>query len=209
MSVQSQLVNTERGLVLQHALGELHIDFVNDKQHYFKKLLKGKNELLARALGVSSGVKSVWDLSAGLCEDSIFMLKFGIQVHAVERNPTIFALLEDAYQRALEEREDLQRLTLKNANALEILSSIPSSDCIYFDPMFDVSKSKTALPRKQMQIFRDLVGPDMDCEEVLSQILQSHKGRVVVKRPLKGNVLVRQPSHSFKGTSIRYDMYLG
>ena len=78
---------------------------------------------------------------------------------------------------------------------------------IYLDPMFP-QKKKSSLPRKEMVLFRSLVGDDTDSEELLQIALKTAKERVVVKRPLKSAPILKEPQHSFEGNSVRYDLYL-
>jgi 16S rRNA (guanine1516-N2)-methyltransferase len=203
------LQKSEKGLSYFHPLGELYLDFVGDRRRYQKTSHRGKNELIAKALGRTSGVQVVWDLTAGLCEDSLFLLQLGFEVHAVERNPIIAELAQDARSRALPVRPEFEKFHLYCGEAEAFLKTIPSKASIYFDPMFSDPREKSALPRKEMQIFRDLVGKDPDAKELLQKILSLHSGRVVVKRPLKAEALREPVTHSFKGSSVRYDLYSG
>jgi 16S rRNA (guanine1516-N2)-methyltransferase len=77
---------------------------------------------------------------------------------------------------------------------------------IYIDPMFP-EKKKSALPRKEMRIFRKWVGEDMDALELLQTALTSHVERVVVKRPMKSEPMGPGSIHSFEGQTVRYDLY--
>jgi len=80
-------------------------------------------------------------------------------------------------------------------------------DVIYIDPMFPESK-KTALPRKEMQIFREVIGADSDSTDLLHLSLSKSLDRVVVKRGLRSPELSSGVSHHFEGSSVRYDLYL-
>jgi len=66
---------------------------------------------------------------------------------------------------------------------------------------------KSALPRKEMRIFKDVVGEDNDSDKFLDWALQTAKDRVVVKRSLQAPELKAKPSASYRGKSTRYDMY--
>ena len=83
-----------------------------------------------------------------------------------------------------------------------------SSTVLYLDPMFP-EKNKTALPRKEMQIFRGWVGADEDSAELLKLALQLPVDRIVVKRPLRAEPLLDKVTHSFEGKTVRYDLYGG
>jgi len=68
-------------------------------------------------------------------------------------------------------------------------------------------KKKSALPRKEMRIFRKWVGEDLDALDLLQAALRSSAERVVVKRPIKAPALQEGVIHSFEGKTVRYDLY--
>ncbi len=195
--------------------GKLVLDFIHDKVNYLRPLPKGKNELIAKAIGIAKGLNNVIDATAGLGMDAVVMARLGCQVRSVERSPEVFALLKDAYARALTEEDPafkiwLTRLQFLHADSIQYLQALATADrpqVIYMDPMFP-EKKKSALPRKEMVLFRSLVGDDEDATELLKVALITAKERVVVKRPLKADPLLREPNHRFEGKSVRYDLYL-
>ena len=190
----------------------LHLDFIKDKVHY-QRPHRGKQELIAKAIGLGKGFSEVWDVTAGLAEDAWFMLRLGARVTAFERNPLVAEIVKDAWRRARISplHSDLSsRFEIINKDAIEVLKKIETGqgpEVIYVDPMFHFEKKKTALPRKEMQIFRELVGADSDFEVLLAEALRVARFRVVVKRPLKEKALLPGVQHRFEGSSIRYDLY--
>jgi 16S rRNA (guanine1516-N2)-methyltransferase len=73
--------------------------------------------------------------------------------------------------------------------------------------MFPASK-KSALVKKEMRAFHQLVGADVDSEELLALAIATAKHRVVVKRPKKAEVLAgRKPNFAVEGKAIRFDIY--
>ncbi|MBX2995042.1 MAG: class I SAM-dependent methyltransferase [Bdellovibrionaceae bacterium] len=209
----AKIEHTERGaeLVTDDGL-RLHLDFVNDRLKY-QRPHRGKSELIAKAIGLSKGFHQVWDLTAGLAEDAWFLVRLGAEVTAFERQPLIAELVEDARQRAARAPETAElaaRFSLRAGDAIEILRALQKGsgpEVIYLDPMFSFEKKKTALPRKEMQIFRSVVGADADASDLLREALRVAKDRVVVKRPLKEPPLLEGLQHRFEGTTIRYDLY--
>lgn len=182
------------------------IDF---SEREYRRAHRGSQELIAKACGLKKGIETVLDLTAGLGEDSVFLARLGFQVHAIERNPLIYALLEQAWKTAPSDFPK-DRLQFYFGSALDVISHIKSdrsTTAVYFDPMFP-EKKKSALPRKEMQIFKTVVGEDPDAATNLADILNLNFKRVVVKRPLKADVLVRKPDHQFLGKAIRYDVYM-
>jgi len=203
-----KLFITNEGQYLEDKEGRaLRIDFVNDHLNYQRKGIRGKNELLAKALGLSKGVRKVLDLSAGLGIDAVFMTQLGFEVVAVERAKLVYVLLQEALEKAL----DLQsHLKFVNADAFEYLrtkQSLSDFDAIYFDPMYP-HKKKSALPKQEMVLFRELVGNDEDASKVLSEALKWPVSRVVVKRPIGAEALLPGVRHSFEGKVVRYDIYM-
>jgi len=78
---------------------------------------------------------------------------------------------------------------------------------IYLDPMFP-HRDKSALVKKEMRVFRPLVGDDLDAPALLEAALALATHRVVVKRPRKAPIIEGgKPSHSLEGKSSRYDIY--
>lgn len=190
---------------------DIKIDFLNDTKHYERKNHNGKNELIARAMGLGKGVDHVFDLTCGLAEDAVFLTQLGFKVTAVERNKIIFEILSRALLIAHENKK-LAALQIIHQDSIVFLESeyfkkLEKQNCaIYLDPMFP-EKKKSALPRKEMQAFRNIVGDDLDSVQLLQKALVSGVSRVVVKRPIKSPALIEKPTHSFKGKTVRYDFY--
>ncbi|WP_198266224.1 class I SAM-dependent methyltransferase [sulfur-oxidizing endosymbiont of Gigantopelta aegis] len=84
---------------------------------------------------------------------------------------------------------------------------IAQPDVIYLDPMFPHRK-KSALVKKEMLAFQQLIGNDDDSGELLTACLPLAKKRVVVKRPIKAPYLNQQkPSLSMNMKKHRFDIY--
>ena len=173
-------------------------------EEYFKKSSLQK-ELLAKAIGVKGPYRpKVLDLTAGMLGDSLLMLSFGCEVWASERHPVIRALIESAIKNAKHPR--IQNFHFLASDAQSILHSLPEIDVIYFDPMFEDANEKTS-PKKEMRIFREMVGSDADAEVIFRQALEKKAKRLVVKRPRHSAFLVQAPSVEYIGKSTRYDVY--
>jgi 16S rRNA (guanine1516-N2)-methyltransferase len=173
-----------------------------------------RNHIFRRALGVRDEPVHVLDATAGLAQDAMLALSLGCKVTAIERSAVLHALVSDALARAGEDefmRMKIRPLFLVLADSLEYLSSpsIDRPDVIYLDPMFDKPK-KSAKSPKEMQLLQELLDTPKaeDEEKLFVAAMAAAKDRVVVKRPLKARALKSAPSHSFKGQSIRYDVYV-
>lgn len=199
------------------ALAGLEIDFINGNRYNYK--LRGKNELLARAMGLHLGYQNVWDCTAGLAEDAWTLCRLGFEVTAIERNSEIFALLARAHEEVLsgklasaEQVLTAQRLQLKNENSLQVLVAASSvrpearPDVVYLDPMFPEA-GKTALPRKEMQILRSMGLQQEPIEEMVRLALKVARRRVVLKRGLRDPLVYGKPQSQIKGKALRFDLY--
>jgi SAM-dependent methyltransferases related to tRNA (uracil-5-)-methyltransferase len=201
-------VQNEELLVRDQENRKLEIDFDKNHLDYERRGHRGKNELIAKALGLGKGCERVLDLSVGMAIDSIFLTQLGFKVIGVERSPVLFALLTEAFARTQKEYlKDYQLYFDDSLNFLKTKKSEIAVDSIYFDPMYP-HKKKSALPKQEMMVFRDLVGSDADASEVLREALTWNVKRVVVKRPMQAEELLPGVRHSFEGKVVRYDTYV-
>lgn len=165
---------------------------------------------MARAIGRST--RTVLDATAGLGHDSFLLACLGWRVHAVERHPIVFALLREACLSIVDDMSISpvvgDRLTIHNQDAVAWLDDPgnPPVDAVYLDPMFETRRS-SALPKKPAQILRHLVGRDNDVDRLFRSAMDHAKNRVIVKRSDHDPPLVENPSRSYKGKIVRYDVY--
>ena len=173
-------------------------------EEFFKKSSLQK-ELLAKAVGVKGPFRpKVLDLTAGMLGDSLLLLSFGCEVWATERHPIMSFLISSALQNSSHPK--IKNLHFLPQDAQSILQDPPAVDVIFFDPMFEDPNAK-ASPRKEMRIFRSLVGKDQDAAEVFNLARGTKPKRLVVKRPRQSQVLSEKPSVEYMGKSTRYDVY--
>jgi 16S rRNA (guanine1516-N2)-methyltransferase len=175
------------------------------------RIAGGRKQLLARAVGMrKTSDLTILDGTAGLGRDGFTLAALGAKVVMTERNPQIFALLENARARASADSryaEAAARIALVNQDALTVLARQPW-DAVYLDPMY-THMGKTALPQKEMQIFRDLTDGDPDADRLLLDALKGSSKRVVVKRAAKAEWLAGiKPGLSLGGSQARFDIYL-
>jgi 16S rRNA (guanine1516-N2)-methyltransferase len=187
----------------------LEIDFDKNHLDYQRRGHRGKNELIAKALGVAKGSRRILDLSVGMGIDSVFLTQLGFSVIGVERSPLLYLLLKEAFAKT--QKPELKNYELHFSDALEFLKNNKNSlqvDAIYFDPMYPHKKNKSALPKQEMVVFRELVGHDADAAEVLKEALTWPVQRVVVKRPIHAPELLPGVRHAYEGKVVRYDTYV-
>jgi len=205
------------GLQLQQlgaqAPGPVRVDFVEGGAAHRRQFGGGSGQMIAKAVGIQPGIRPrILDATAGLGRDAFVLATLGCELVLCERQPLIAALLEDGLRRALQDAEVaaiVARMELRQGNAIEMMEhwqGMPP-EVIYLDPMFP-HREKSALVKKEMRLFRPLVGDDLDASLLLEQALALATHRVVVKRPRKAPTIDgRKPGYSLEGKSSRYDIY--
>lgn len=186
------------------------IDFTRAPSKY-TRLLRGKQEPIYKAFGPK--VSEIWDLTMGLGEEAWTLARLGYQITGFEQNSALFDCLKRAHQKALANAEWAQvaeRLALINADSFNYLQNyqdaIPN---IYIDPMFPADEKATALPRKEMQYMRELVGGGtLDIQSWLDLALQKVQFKVVIKQPRYAKLTQHKPHSQLIGKAMRYDIYL-
>ncbi|MGH8504726.1 MAG: class I SAM-dependent methyltransferase, partial [Stenotrophobium sp.] len=190
--------------------GSICADWSSAEQQ--RRIAAGRKQLLAHAFGLhrKREIVTVFDATAGLGRDGYTLAALGLQVTMAERNPHILALLRDAHSRALLDaamQATAQRITIVETDARLALRD-GRWDAIYLDPMYPHS-DKSALPQKEMQLFRELTHGDPDADALLQPAQACALRRVVVKRPLRAPWLAGcAPTLCLKGTQARFDIYL-
>ncbi|MFZ4713644.1 MAG: class I SAM-dependent methyltransferase [Bacteriovoracaceae bacterium] len=164
-----------------------------------RKTLRGvKEESLYKALAIQKNKDPmVADATLGTGKDALLMRLMGAKVDGYERNPWVYLLALDAFRR------------LSNKDSLTINFGSPDKEYpfIYFDPMFP-EKKKSALPPKEMQIFKLLVGEDIDQESVALKLLHLAQKRLLVKRPSWALPVLPKPHMSYESKLMRLDAYV-
>lgn len=195
--------------------GPVLADFVSGAVAHRRKFGGGKGQMIAKAVGIKGSIRPrVADVTAGLGRDSFVLATLGCEVQMVERSPIIHALLESGLQQAQNDYEvaDIAaRMSLVHADSINWLTSRQDGakppQVVYVDPMFPHT-DKSALVKKEMRVFRDVVGDDHDSAALLQAALNLVEYRVVVKRPRKAPAIEGQaPSYQLSGKSSRYDIY--
>lgn len=194
-------------------VGPVYVDFVSGTLGYRRRHGGGRKQALAKAIGLKHGaMPSVIDATAGLGRDAFVLASLGCQVQMIERSPVVAALLHDGLQRAKKNPEIgpiiNERLQLIYHDAqFWLLQLSEQPEVIYLDPMYP-HRQKSALVKKEMRLFRALVGDDLDTAALLKTALISASRRVVVKRPKLAPALAgRQPSFCIKSENTRFDVY--
>lgn len=205
------------GLQLQDLMpgagGPVRVDFLEGALAHRRQQGGGSGQMIAKAVGIQAGVRPlIYDATAGLGRDSFVFASLGCTVWMSERQAIIAALLADALSRAAADPEVgpiVERMHLLPGNAIELMSAWSATvpQVIYLDPMFP-HRDKSSLVKKEMRVFRPLVGDDTDADALLAAALGLATHRVVVKRPRKAPTIGgSKPSYALEGKSSRFDIY--
>ena len=194
-------------------VGPVYADFIGGALSYRRRYGGGRKQALAKAIGLKHGATpTVIDATAGLGRDAFILATLGCHVQMLERSPVIAALLNDGLQRARADSKIgtlmTEQLHLIHGEAQVWLPQLPCPDVIYLDPMYPHRK-KSALVKKEMRLFRLMVGDDLDASALLKVALTCAKQRVVVKRPkISPTLNEMSPTFNIESKNTRYDVYL-
>ena len=197
--------------------GAITVEFESGVLDHRRKFGGGKNQALSKAVGLHQkrGL-NILDATAGLGRDAFILAALGADLTLFERNPVVSELLKDGLGRAMsgdcpELKGIISRMRFLENDSNEVLKHTAIDelwDVIYLDPMFPHIKQK-ALGKKEMRFFQELIGEDVNNEQLLDLALDHVKYRVVVKRPIKApffNSL--EPTYSLSGKVNRFDIYV-
>jgi 16S rRNA (guanine1516-N2)-methyltransferase len=194
-------------------LGAINVDFVTGAVAHRRKFGGGKGQSIAKAVGLNKGATPVvLDATAGLGRDGFVLASLGCKVILHERHPVVAALLYDGLQRAYNDSEIgpwmQQNMSLIFGSSHTLLAQCDSMpDVVYLDPMFP-HREKSALVKKEMRVFQELVGGDTDADDLLEFAYPLASKRVVVKRPDYAPFLNdKPPSMQIKTKKNRFDVY--
>lgn len=188
------------------------VDFLSGGVNYRREKGGGKNQPIARAVGLGKTSQlTVLDATAGLGGDAFVLASLGCEMILLERSAIIAELLSDGIRRALDDENVfpiVSRMKLIVSDAVEYMSRLSEQpDVVYLDPMYPERK-KSAKVKKEMQILQVLLEHD-ESNNLLDQAMKVARRRVVVKRPKSAAFLNNQsPSHSIESKNTRFDVYL-
>lgn len=207
-----ELTNEPEGLTLVGNDMKLRADFISMLPRLKQSNLE--REMLVKAARIKghTGELTIIDATAGFGEDSILLAGAGFNVIMYEYDSVIALLLEDAMKRAEdipELRDAIERMHLIKSSSIEAMKNLDyRPDVVYLDPMFP-ERSKSALIKKKFQLLQCLERPCTDEEELLDAAFAAGPKKIVIKRPLKGEILAgKKPSYSLSGKAIRYDCHV-
>jgi 16S rRNA (guanine1516-N2)-methyltransferase len=78
---------------------------------------------------------------------------------------------------------------------------------VYLDPMYPQPRRSKALPRRELQVLRRLLGEEDDAAKIV-EAARPRSVRVVVKRPHRAPPLVPDVSFEISSKLVRFDVYV-
>ena len=206
ISSEDILFNIEEGGILkliQDSYRPISINIDSELERHKIQFYKSSpyKELLAKALGLKAGKEKpkVLDATGGMLGDSLLIYAIGVESLTVcERHPIPAVLILNAM------KFTKVNISFNFCSAIELDEEF---DVIFYDPMYTDKNVKTNA-KKEMMIFRDLIGADLDSSEMALKLRDKASKRLVIKRSVKGASLISKPDITFKGKSTAYDVYL-
>lgn len=173
----------------------------------------GRGQALAKAAGMKGGKNPfVVDATAGLGADAFLLASLGAHVTLIERSPEMQRLLEQGMAQARAADGDvaavMARMTLLHGDAKDLLPGL-APEVVTVDPMYP-PRRKSALPKNEMRLVREIVGTDEDAVDLMKVALAAAQKRVVLKLPRLAPLMAGTPapSHQIIGKSTRYDVFM-
>lgn len=213
-----QLATVEKPPLFNNS-GPIYCDFAGGTAEYRRTQGKySRKAPIARAVSVAGKTfeeTHVVDATGGLGVDAFTLAFLGFKVTVIERDPIIYTLLQDGYQRGVqckETKEVLERMTLVHSDSFDyfnnILARAPSEndvDVVFLDPMYPL-KDKVALPKKSMMIARRFLPKTSSLEEFIEISRKVSKHKVVLKRPYYEKSQNSETT-TFSGRSTNFEVH--
>jgi 16S rRNA (guanine1516-N2)-methyltransferase len=195
-------------LIASHGKDPWRINFVELCQAARLRRIDFKKELLLRACRTPSN--RVIDATAGMGRDSLLLAQAGFNVLMLERSPLLAFMLQQALDELARVDSTLaERLQCLPVDATDYFKQLSPDDyppVIYCDPMHP-ERQKSALVKKDLRIIRDIVGADMDAEQLIAAAKDCATEKLVVKWPQgAAGISGVMPTYTLKGGRMRYDV---
>ncbi|ASK78164.1 16S rRNA (guanine(1516)-N(2))-methyltransferase [Paraphotobacterium marinum] len=191
----------------------VYVDFLSKQSVYRQSFGGGKKQTILKAIGVTKSRTplNILDATPGLGKDSFVFFSHGCNVHMLERNEIVCALLENGLNKLKNSENYTNKensLTLEKGTILDNIGHLDMFDVVYLDPMYP-KRNKSASVKKEMAMFHKIVGDDKDSDFLLEKAKSLAKKRVVVKRP-KGAPFLNslKPDFEYLSKNTRYDVYI-
>ena len=192
--------------ILHSGSNKLENSFTSGKFSTRISQYQGEN-LLKKAIGWQSKIqKHILDATGGLGHDSFILALLGQKITLLEKNIGLCIMIEEALHNLpnLPYFKDAKNnISIINNDSRAFLSSAENFDVVYIDPMFN---SKKKLKRTKQMEFLDNYLKEYD--DPSAEFYESNFKRLVIKKELRATSSIKDCSAlSFRGSSVRYDIY--
>ena len=187
----------------------LHVDFLSGPMGWRLKRTEHETSL-KKAIGKNKEDITIFDGTAGLLSDTIIFLALGHKVIACEQSKIIFLLVNDAIERAKTELPFLENLVLLNGKSETQYKETQNIDIVYLDPMYP-EPSKKVLRSGDISTINHILqieNIDEDGDAIFFSIKDSNFKKIILKRPIKADIIDKNINYQVKGKSTRFDIYI-
>jgi len=187
----------------------LKLDFLKGTINY--RLQRAHHEKhLKKAIGKNKEPQLILDGTAGLLSDTLILLSLGHKVIACEQSKYIYLLISDAVRRAENQLGFLENLILVNKNSIDVYLEKENVDIVYLDPLFPQDK-KQLKRSKSIYALRDILNLEkivINDDKLFMEFNELKPKKIILKRPLKSEIIYNTPNYQVKGKSTRFDIYI-
>ena len=187
----------------------LHVDFLSGSMGWRLKRTEHETSI-KKAIGKNKEDITIFDGTAGLLSDTIIFLALGHKVVACEQSKIIFLLVNDAIERAKSELPFLKNLLFLNAKSETQYQETDNIDIVYLDPMYP-EPSKSLLRSGDISTINHILDIEKiadDGDELFFNIKKSNFKKIILKRPIKADIIDKNINYQVKGKSTRFDIYI-
>ena len=122
----------------------------------------------------------------------------------------IYLLISDAVRRAKDQLGFLENLILVNQNSIDVYLEKENVDIVYLDPLFPQDK-KQLKRSKSIYALRDILNLEkivINDDKLFMKFNELKPKKIILKRPLKSEIIYNTPNYQVKGKSTRFDIYI-
>ena len=122
----------------------------------------------------------------------------------------LFVLLKDAIRRAKDALPYLDNLKIYNDNSINLYKNLKNIDLVFLDPMYPEPK-KHVLRSGNMSSIRKILNIESidDFEDnIFFEFKDFGYKKLILKRPIKAELLDQNINYQVKGKSTRFDVYI-
>ena len=187
----------------------LHVDFLSGSMGWRLKRTEHETSI-KKAIGKNKEDITIFDGTAGLLSDTIIFLALGHKVVACEQSKIIFLLVNNAIERAKPELPFLKNLLFLNAKSETQYKETDNIDIVYLDPMYP-EPSKNVLRSGDISTINHILhieNIDDGGDTIFFSIKENNFKKIILKRPIKADIIDKNINYQVKGKSTRFDIYI-